>query len=81
MGNVIGAMGKKIRICAKSRMWWNTHVRERRKAVGREKRRRRHSEEAAKAKSELHKSIRQSKRKMCSESLQNLSVAKVCRAA
>jgi hypothetical protein len=39
----------------------------RRQAVGREKRRRRNSEEAARAQAELQKSIRQSKRKMWSE--------------
>jgi chorismate mutase len=40
--------------------------------VGRERRRRRHSEEAARAKAELQKSIRQSKREMWSDYLKNL---------
>jgi len=57
MGNVHDAMAKKIRICATSKRWWNADIRERRKAVGREKRRRRNSEQAAKAKAELQKSI------------------------
>jgi len=57
MGNVLDATAKKIRICAKSKRWWNADIRERRKAVGREKRRRRNSEEAAKAKAEFQKSI------------------------
>jgi len=53
MGNLLDATAKKIRICAKSKRWWNADIRERRKAVGREKRRRPNSEEAAKAKAEL----------------------------
>jgi len=81
MGNVLDATAKKIRICAKSKRWWNADIRERRKAVGREKRRRRNSEEAAKAKAELQQSIRQSKRKIWSEYLQNLRGAEVSRAA
>jgi len=55
MGNVVDATAKKIRICAKLKRWWNTDIRERRKAVGREKGRRRNSEEAAKAKAEFQK--------------------------
>jgi len=80
MGNVLDTTAKKIRICAKSTRWWNADIRERWKAVGREKRRRRNSQEAAKAKAELQKSIRQSKRKMWSEYLQNLRGAEVWRA-
>jgi ribosomal protein L10 len=41
MSNVIDATAKKITICAQSKRWWNADIRERRKAVGREKRRRR----------------------------------------
>jgi len=66
MGNVLDATAKTIRICARSKRWWNADIRERRKAVGREKRRRRNSEETAKAKAELQKLIRQLKRKMWS---------------
>ena len=61
MGNVLDHMAKKIRIFAISKRWWNADIRVRRNAVGREKRRRRNSDEAAKAKAEFLKSIRQSK--------------------
>jgi len=81
MGNILDATAKNIRICAKSKRWWNADIRERRKAVGREKRRRLNSEEAAKAKAELQKFIQQSKRTMWSEYLQNLRGADVWRAA
>jgi hypothetical protein len=81
IGNVLDATAKKIKICAKSKRWWNADIRERSKPVGREKRRRRNLEEAAKAKTELLKSIRQFKRKMRSEYLQNLGRAEVWRAA
>jgi len=81
MGNILDATAQKIRICAKSKRWWNADIRERRKTVGREKRSRRNSEESAKAKAECQKSIRQSKRKMWSEYLQNLRGAEVWRAA
>jgi hypothetical protein len=53
MGKVLDGTAKKIRIRAKSKRWWNANIRARRKAVGREKRRRRNLEEAAKAKAEL----------------------------
>jgi hypothetical protein len=81
MGNVPDATAKKIRIGAKSNRWWNADIRQGRKAVGREKRRRRNSEEAAKAQAELQRSIRQSKRKIWSEYLQNLRGAEGWRAA
>ena len=58
MGNVLDATAEKVWICAKSKRWWNAVIRARRKAVGREKRRRRNSEEAAKAKAEFQKPIR-----------------------
>jgi len=81
MGNVLDATAKKIRICARSRRWWNADIKKRRQAVGREKRMRQNSEEATRAKAELQKSIRQSKRKMWSEYLHNLREAEVWRAA
>jgi hypothetical protein len=80
MSSVLNATAKKIRICARSKRWWNADIKERRKAVGREKRRR-NSGEAARAKAKLQKSIRQSKSKMWSEYLQNLRGAEVWRAA
>jgi len=80
MSSVLNATAKKIRICAKSKRWWNADIKERRKAVGREKRRR-NSEGAPRAKAKLQKSIRQSKGKMWSDYLQNLRGAEVWRAA
>jgi len=58
MSSVLDTTAKKIRICARSNRWWNADIKERRKTVGRGRRRRRHSEEAARAKAELQKSIR-----------------------
>jgi hypothetical protein len=55
--------------------WWNADNRERRKAVGREKMWRWNSDEAAKAKAEFQKSIRQSKRPILSKYLQILRTA------
>jgi len=57
MGNVLDATAKNIRICTKSKRWWNADIRERRKAVRREKRTRRNLEEGAKANAEHQKSI------------------------
>jgi len=81
MGNVLDTTAKKIRIWANSKRWWNADIRERGKAVPTEMRRRRNSEAAAKAKAELQKSMRQSKRKMWCEYLLNLRGAEVWRAA
>ena len=61
MGNVLDTTAKKIRIFPRSTRWWNADIKKRRNAVGREKWRRWNSEEAARAKAELQKSIRQSK--------------------
>jgi hypothetical protein len=66
MGNVLDTTVKKIRICSRSKSWCNPDIKKRRKAFGRENRRRRNSEMAARAKAELQKSIQQSKRKMWS---------------
>jgi len=57
MGNVRNAKVRQIKICAKSKRWWNADIRERRQAVGREKRTRQNSEEDAKPKAEFQKSI------------------------
>jgi len=70
MSSVLNATAKKIRICARSKRWWNADIKERRQAVRREQRRR-NSEEAARAKPKLRLSIWQSKSKMWSEYLQN----------
>jgi hypothetical protein len=61
MSSVLDTTAKKIRICARSKRWWNADIKEKRRTVGRERRRRRHSEEAARAKAEIQKSIRRSK--------------------
>jgi hypothetical protein len=58
------ATAKKIRICARSKRWWNADIKERRRTVGRERRRRRHTDEATRATAQLQMSIRQSKRRM-----------------
>ena len=52
MSSVLNATAKKIRICAKSKRWWNADIGERRNAVEREKWRR-NSERAARAKAKL----------------------------
>jgi len=82
LSKVLDITAKKIRICAKSKRWWNGDIKARRKALGQEKRRRgRHSEGAARAKAELQKSIRKSKSQMWSDYLQNLRGGEVWRAA
>jgi len=81
MSSVLDATAKKIRICARSKRRWNADIKGRRRTVGGERRRRRHSEEAAQAKAELQQSIRQSKRRMWGDYLQNLRGAEVWRAA
>ena len=81
MSSVPEATAKKIRICARSKRWWNADIKERRRMIGRERKRRRHSEEAARAKAELQKWIRRSKREMWSHYLKYLMGAEVWRAA
>ena len=81
LSKVLDAKAKKIRICARSKRWWNGEIKERRSALGREKRRGRRSEAAARAKTELQKSIRQSKSRMWNDYLQNLTGGEVWRAA
>jgi hypothetical protein len=39
MSSVRDATAKKIRICARSKGWWNADLKERRRTVGRERRR------------------------------------------
>jgi len=76
----LDAKAKKIRIWARSKTWWNGEIKERRSAVGREKRRGRRSEAAAHAKAELQKSISQLKSRMWDDYLQNLRGGEVWRA-
>jgi hypothetical protein len=80
-GNLFDVTSRKIRICTKSKMWWNANIREWRKVLETKKVRRRKSEVAAKAKAEFPKSIRRCKCIISSENLQNLMGAEVKRAA
>jgi len=81
LSKVLDAKAKKIRICARSKRWWNGEIKKRRSALGREMRRGRRSEAAARAKTELQKSIRQSKSRMWNDYMQNLRGGEVWRAA
>jgi len=81
MSSVPDTAAKTIRICARSKRWWNPYMKQTTRTVGKKRSRRRHLEEAARAKAELRKSIRQSKRKMFGDYLQNLRGAEVWRAA
>jgi len=81
MSSILNATAKKIRICAKSKQWWNADIKERRNAVGREKERWQILEEAARGKAELQMSPRLSKSQIWSDYLQNLRGAEVWRAA
>jgi macrodomain Ter protein organizer (MatP/YcbG family) len=71
LSQVLDAKAKKIGICARSKRWWNGEIKETRSALGREKRRGRRSEAAARAKAELQKSIRQSKSWMLNDYVHN----------
>jgi 23S rRNA A1618 N6-methylase RlmF len=51
--SVLNAMARKIRICGKSNQWLNAVISQRRKAVGRDKRRSRNSEDVFWSKAEL----------------------------
>jgi hypothetical protein len=80
ISSVLNTTAKKIRICARSKRWWNADIKERRYVLGREQRRW-NSGEAARLNAKLQKSIRQSKSKMWSEYLQTLRGAEFWRAA
>jgi hypothetical protein len=77
LSKVLDAKAKKIGICAWSKRWWNGEIKERRSALGREKKRGRRSEAAARAKAELQKSMRQSKSRMWNNDVQNLTGGEV----
>jgi len=81
MSSVLNATAKMMSICAKSKRRWISEIRGRRKAIGGEKQSRQNSDEAARAKAELLKSILRSKSQIWSDSWQILRVAKVWRAA
>ena len=61
MSSVLDATAKKIRICPRSKRWWNADIKERSRTVLRERRRRLNSEEAARVKVEVRKLLWQSK--------------------
>jgi len=77
LSSVLDATAKKIMICARSKRWWNADIKEGRRTVGRERRRKRHSEEAGRAKAALQKSIRQSNRRMWDDYQHNLRGAEM----
>ena len=79
LSKVLDAKAKKIRICTRSKRWWNSEIKESRSALGRGKRRGRRSEAAARAKAELQKSIRESKSWMGYDYVQNLKGGEVWR--
>jgi len=81
MGSVFDATAKKIKISAKSQSRWNVNVKETRKAVRRDKWRRRNMEDAARANAKLQKSIWQYRSEMWSEYLESLRGVEVWRAA
>jgi hypothetical protein len=60
MSSMLNATSMKIRICSKSKRWWNADIKERRRVVG-EEIRRQNSEGAASVKAKLQMSTRQSK--------------------
>jgi len=81
MSCILDTTAKTISICARSKRWWNADIKGRRRMVGRDRRTRRNSEEAARAKAELQTSTQQSKRTMWDDYLQIVGGAEVRRAA
>jgi hypothetical protein len=81
LSKVQDAKAKKRRICTRSKRLWNGKIKERRSALGREKRSGRRSEAAPGATAELQKSIRQSKSQMWNDYMQYLREGEVWRTA
>ena len=81
LSKILDATAKKIRICARSKRWWNGEIQEKRSQLRREKRRRRRSAATAQAKAELQKSIRREKGRMWNDYRRNLRGAAVWRGA
>jgi hypothetical protein len=81
LSKVLDAKAKKIRICTRSKRSWNGEIKETRSALGRLKRTGRRSEVAARVKSELQKSIQQSKSRMWNDYGWNLRECEVWRVA
>lgn len=77
---VLDGNATKIRICARLNRWWKGEIKERRSALGREKRRQRRSEAAVYAKVEPQTSIRQSNSRLLNDYLQSLRESEVWRA-
>jgi hypothetical protein len=77
----LNANANMIRICAKSKLWWNANIKSRRKGVRIETRRRRHSEEDSWAQAELQMSIAWSNSQMWNDNLPNVKGAEVWRTA
>jgi len=67
MGRVLDATTKKMTICARSQIWWNTNIKARWKVVCREKIRRWNADGAIMANAELWLSFPQSNSKMWNE--------------
>ena len=72
ISSVLDDTANKIRICARSKRWWNAKIKERRRMVGRERRRRRTPEDATRASKELQNSILHSKKTMLGDYFQKL---------
>jgi len=81
LSKVLDPTAKKIRICARSKRWWNGEITEKRSQLGREKRRRCRSAATAQAKAELQQSIQREKGRMWNDYLRNLMGDEVWRAA
>jgi len=81
LSEVLDAKAKKMRICTRSKRWWNGEIKERRSSLGREKWRGKRSEAAAHTKAEMQRSIGQSKSRMWNEYLLNLRGGEVWWAA
>jgi hypothetical protein len=71
---------EKIRVCDLSKRWWNSEIKKGRSTLGGEKRSGGRSEASAGVKADRQKSIRQSKRRMRNDYVQNLRGGEVWRA-
>jgi hypothetical protein len=64
MKSVLDATAKKIMICTRSKRWWKADIKERRRTVGTERKRRWNPEETTLVKEEVQMLTAQSKRTM-----------------
>jgi hypothetical protein len=81
LGKVLDATANNIRICGRSKTWWNGETKERRSQLGREQRRRHRSVTTAQGKAEVQKSIWRAKDRMSNDYLNNLWGDEASRAA